>query len=67
MLSLPGDLHFLVVTDTVSEDVDLQKKHRWTLWLDKIPHARPGTWVRVNMHHCSFLPTNSCVGFSTGL
>lgn len=26
MLSLPGDLHFLMVTNTVSEDVDLQDK-----------------------------------------
>lgn len=67
MLSLAGDLHFLVVTDAVSEDVDLQEKRRRMVRPGKMPHTRPGTRVGAKVPHCSLFPRGSGGGFSTGL
>lgn len=67
MLSLPGDLHFLVVTNAVSEDVDLQEKRRQMVRPVKMPHAWLGMRVGAKVHRCSFFPSGSCVGFSMGL
>lgn len=66
MLSLPGDLHFLVVTNAVSEDIDLQEKHRQLVRPGKMPHAQPEKRVWAKMHHCSLFPSGSCMGFITG-
>lgn len=49
MLSLTRHLHFLVVTDTVSEDVDLQEKHGWMVRQGRTLHA--GARVGVKVHH----------------
>lgn len=49
MLSLTRHLHFLVVTDTVSEDVDLQEKHGWMVRPGRTLHA--GARVGVKVHH----------------
>lgn len=67
MLSLPEDLHFLVVTNTVSKDVDLREKCRRMVRPGKMPHAQLGMRVGAKMHHCSLFPCSSCMGFSMGL
>lgn len=39
MLSQPSYLHLLVVTNAVSEDVDLEEKRRWVVRLGRMPHT----------------------------
>lgn len=67
MLSLPGDLHFLVVTNTISEDIDLQEKRRQMVRPGRMPHAQLGTGVKEKMLHGSLFPSGPCAGFSTEL
>lgn len=43
MLSQPSYLHLLVVTNAVSEDVDLEEKCRWVVRLGRMPHTWLGT------------------------
>lgn len=62
MLGLPEDLHFLVVTNAVSEDIDLQEKRRWMVRPGSMAHAQQGMRVGAKVHHCSLFPSGSCTG-----
>lgn len=53
MLGQPRYLHLLVVTDTISKDVDLQEKCRWVARPGGVPHAWLGLGERCVAALCS--------------